>query len=78
MIKLFLKDWTFFRMLRLAMGVIIIVQSFLIKDVLFGIAGFLFTLMALLNQGCCNTQTYCTTKPSNQKPTKEIDYEEVV
>lgn len=78
MIKLLLKDWTFFRMLRLAMGVIIIVQSFLIKDVLFGIAGFLFTLMALLNQGCCNTQTYCNTNPSNQKPTKEIDYEEVV
>lgn len=41
------------RWLRILMGIMIIVQSFFQRDVLFGIAGLVFTLMAIFNVGCC-------------------------
>ena len=76
--NLLLKNWTFLRVLRLAMGIVVIVQAIIIKDILFGIAGIIFTIMALFNQGCCAVNRTCSTPIKNDKIEKEIEYEEVV
>ena len=76
--NLILKNWTFFRLLRLLMGILVIIQALMINDILFGIAGLIFTLMALFNQGCCGVNISCTTPTKKIEKEKEIEYEEVV
>jgi hypothetical protein len=73
----FLKNWNFFRVLRLLMGLLILAQAFVSKDILFGLAGLLFTLMPLLNQGCCSIQSQCHVDTNTKSSRKEIKYEEV-
>jgi hypothetical protein len=65
------------RILRLALGVLIIVQGVQAQEWLFVGLGGLFSLMPLLNIGCCGTSG-CNTpiRKSNQK-TEDITYEEV-
>lgn len=71
-------NWTISRFLRLIIGVAILVQAFVSKDTLFGIAGLLFTSMAILNLGCCGT-VGCSTPPKKKdENVKDISYEEVV
>ena len=73
-----LKNWNIIRFLRLGIGLAIIVQAIVAKDILFGFAGLLFTSMALFNAACCGVGA-CTTPSSSKKSTsKEISYEEVV
>lgn len=74
------SNWTFIRFLRLVMGLIIIGQAIVSKDALFGIAGFLFTIMALFNTGCCGSGGCYTEAPkaTAKKSTENIQYEEVV
>jgi hypothetical protein len=74
------SNWTFIRFLRLVMGLVIIGQGMVSKDALFGIAGFLFTVMALFNTGCCGSGGCytATTKTVSKKSAENIPYEEVV
>ncbi len=73
-----LNNWTFFRAIRLIMGIAIIIQSFVTKDAFLGFAGVIFSGMAVFNAGCCGSNG-CTTTPVNTKSkTKDISYEEVV
>lgn len=72
-----LHNWNLFRFLRLALGIAIIVQGAMARDVLFVIAGALFTLLAIFNAGCCAGST-CYNVPKKDNDTKEITYEEVV
>ena len=76
-----LFNWSFFRFLRLGIGIAILVQAVMAKDALFGIAGLLFTGMAVFNIGCCGMGG-CTTANTLTKKTsetiKDIPYEEVV
>lgn len=76
--ELLLNNWTFFRALRLLLGVMITVQGAMISDWMYAIAGLLFSLMALFNTGCCSVNTCASTpqKKSSDKP-EEISYEEV-
>ncbi len=78
--QLIFSNWTAMRFLRLVMGIIIIVQGIAAKDVLFSIAGLLFTTMALFNAGCCAAGTCYTAKNKNDNNSavKNIEYEEVV
>lgn len=78
MIKLITTNWSFFRVLRLLMGLFIVGQAIVTKDLFFGVAGFVFTLMPLFNQGCCGIQNSCQNKPTNKNSTKAIEYEELV
>jgi hypothetical protein len=71
------KNWSFFRVLRLLMGLLILAQAIVSRDFLFGLAGVLFTLMPLLNQGCCSSQSQCYINTNNKSSRKEIKYEEV-
>jgi hypothetical protein len=75
--KGYLRNWNLMRILRLALGVLIIVQGVQAQEWLFVGLGGLFSLMPLLNIGCCGTSG-CNTpiRKSNQK-TEDITYEEV-
>ncbi len=71
-------NWTFYRVLRLLIGIAIVVQAVMAKDSLLGIAGLLFTGMAIFNVGCCGAGGCNTPISKNTKPLKDITYEEVV
>jgi hypothetical protein len=71
-------NWTYFRFLRLIIGIAILVQAFISKDTLVGVAGLLFTSMALFNLGCCGTGGCSTTIKEKDEKIKDITYEEVV
>ena len=76
-----LSSWNFFRFFRLGIGLVILVQAVLVRDVLFGIAGLLFTGMAVFNVGCCGIggcSTPNTAAKKTHETTKDIRYEEVV
>ena len=71
-------NWTLSRLLRLIIGIAILVQAFISKDILFGVAGVLFTSMALFNLGCCGTGACSTPSKKKDENLKDITYEEVV
>ncbi len=72
-----LHNWNFIRALRMALGIIIIVQAVMSKVWIFGMMGLFFTGMALFNQGCCGTGTCYTPIKKKIDPTKAITYEEL-
>lgn len=74
--KNYLKSWNFIRALRLALGIFIIVQGVEAKDWLFVALGGLFSLMPLLNIGCCGVSG-CDVPVLNNNKSEDISYEEV-
>jgi hypothetical protein len=76
--EVILNNWSFMRVIRLLAGIAIIIQAIANKDAIFGVAGFLFTIMALFNTGCCGTAGCYTPMKKTSKTTEEISYEEVV
>lgn len=75
--KQILSKWSLMRFLRLLIGIVIIVQAVIARDILFGIAGLFFTALPVLNIGCCGTGScYVPPKKSTSAP-KEIAYEEL-
>lgn len=76
--QIIFSNWTFMRFLRLAMGIAILVQGIMVKDMMFAFAGILFTVMPVFNMGCCGSAG-CAAPPAKEQDTKkEITYEEVV
>ena len=73
-----LNNWNIVRFLHLGIGLAIIVQAIIAKDMLFGLAGLLFTGMALFNAACCGVGGCATPTTSKKSDSKEISYEEVV
>lgn len=71
------NHWNIFRVLRLILGIVIIIQSFYTRNYTFGIIGLLFSLMSVFNVGCCGT-TCSTTNFSKSNEPEDITYEEVV
>ncbi len=65
------------RVLRLALGVFIIVQGIQAQQWLFVGLGGLFSLMPLLNIGCCGTSGCNTPVRRTNKKTEDITYEEI-
>jgi hypothetical protein len=65
------------RIIRLALGIIIIIQAIDIHDWMLGIAGTIFAAMAFMNAGCCGTA--CYTKPIKETTPlpNTVIYEEV-
>ena len=57
-----IKLW---RWVRVAVGILVIIQAIQLHDWIFGCAGFLFSLMAFFNVGCCGSRT-CAMPPSKQ------------
>ncbi len=76
MIKAILNNWSVMRGLRLVIGLIALVQSFIQKDITLGVvAGFLL-VTAIANVVCCGSNN-CAVNFSNRKKEKEITYEEL-
>lgn len=75
--KNFLSNWNFMRVLRLALGIYIIVQGFVDNQWLFVALGGLFSLMPLLNIGCCSASGCNTPVRKSNKKLEDISYEEV-
>lgn len=73
----YLKHWGFMRVLRLALGIFIVGQGIAANDWTFIVLGGLFSLMPLLNIGCCGPAGCYT--PINKKinPNEQIKYEEI-
>jgi hypothetical protein len=73
----FLRNWNFMYMLRLALGILIIVQSIQTKGWLFAALGGLFSLMPLLNIGCCVASGCNNPLSKSDKKAEDISYEKV-
>ncbi len=65
------------RVLRLAIGIFIIVQGVQTKEWLFVALGGLFSLMPLLNIGCCGASGCNTPVRKNNGKIEDVSYEEI-
>ena len=65
------------RVLRLALGIFIIVQGVQAKEWLFVALGGLFSLMPLVNIGCCGASGCYTPVSKSDKKAEDITYEEI-
>lgn len=75
--KGYLRNWNLMRVLRLALGIFIIVQGVMEKEWLLIGLGSLFSLMPLMNTGCCGVSRCNTPVRKSNKKLKDISYEEV-
>ena len=76
--KAILTNWTFIRALRLIIGIGILYEGIISNDVLFGLAGLLFTGMAVFNKGCCGSQACYAPAQKTSAAEKDITFDEVV
>lgn len=65
------------RVLRLALGIFIIVQGIQANQWMFVALGGLFSLMALLNIGCCGAAGCNTPVSKSNKKVEDITFEEI-
>lgn len=67
------------RIVRLALGLIILIQGILMRDTIYGMMGAFLSFMAFANVGCCGTGGCgIPMKQGDARNTqKEIRYEEV-
>lgn len=79
---LLLYGWTFPRAIRVALGLVLIVQSIISAEYLFLIPALLFTAMGIFNVGCCSALGSCGynkygNNTETEKDHKNISYEEI-
>jgi hypothetical protein len=75
--KRLITGWHFVRLLRLVLGVAILVQGILVRDVTSMVLGALFGLMAVVNVGCCGEKGCSVSTMSDNKTRRKINYEEL-
>lgn len=75
--KNYLRNWDFMRALRLMLGIFVILQGITTKEWLLVGLGGLFSLMPLMNIGCCGVSGCNTPVSKNNKKAEDITYEEV-
>jgi hypothetical protein len=71
-----LHNWNIIRIIRLAISIFIVVQSFLLHDVFFGFFGFFFLVQALTNTGCCAVNN-CTPTFNKDKHADDVEFTEI-
>lgn len=72
-------NWNLMRAIRLGLGIFILIQSVMVKDWTLGILGIAFTLMPLLNIGCCGGgECRPASRQPQPDPSTPVQYEEVV
>lgn len=74
--KALLEGWNVMRILRLVLGVAILLQGIVARDVVTIILGTAFGGMALANVGCCGANG-CAVNYRKNLNEKEITYEEL-
>jgi len=72
-----LSGWNIMRILRLALGILIVIEGIQEKEWALVVLGVLFSAMPLLNAGCCGGTTCNTPAPKRSRKTEDISYEEV-
>jgi len=72
-----IKGWNFVRLVRLALGLYIMIESIMTKEWILACAGLFLTGTAVFNVGCCGAYGCQPMIKSNAGPVKEIIYEEV-
>ncbi|MEN5232592.1 hypothetical protein [Sphingobacterium faecium] len=75
--KKYLRNWNFMRVLRLALGILVVVQGIQTKEWLLVGFGILFSLMPLINIGCCGASGCNIPVSKSNKKVEDITYEEV-
>ena len=73
----YIKTWNAMRALRLIIGLFILGQGILSGDWMFITLGGLFSLMPLLNIGCCGAASCDQPIQKNNSNVEDIHYEEV-
>lgn len=73
----YFKNWNIIRLIRLVIGVFIIVQGVQSKDWMLVTLGGVFSLMPIMNIGCCSTNNCNTHTSKNTKDINDISYEEI-
>ncbi|MFN8276725.1 MAG: hypothetical protein U0T84_04540 [Chitinophagales bacterium] len=71
----YFSQWNLMRLIRLAMGIYVLYQGYLVGDKTVLLLGAWFTAMPMFNLGCCGTSCYTPTNTITE--TREITYEEV-
>lgn len=75
-----LQNWGLFKIIRVALGIIILIQGILTGEIPSILIGLAFSVLALMNVGCCGPSG-CSTGAntgSKQQTQGEVEYEEVV
>lgn len=75
--KAYIRNWGFMRVLRLALGIFVIVQGIVAADWTWIALGGLFSLLPLLNAGCCGAAGCDTPKRKDNGNIENVHYEEV-
>lgn len=75
--KNYLQGWNFMRILRLVLGVSILIQGIQAHEMLFIFMGGLFSLMPILNVGCCTTAACSAPTKKSTASMDDISFEEV-
>jgi cytochrome c oxidase assembly protein Cox11 len=75
--KAIIQNWNFIRLLRLVLGVAILVQGIIIKDVSTILLGIVFAAMPVFNIGCCGTNGCAVNTKKSNKSYTNIEYEEL-
>lgn len=79
--KRYLSGWNLGRILRLIIGIIILIQGVEAQHWVLVILGFMFTLMPVLNSGCCNSIGAAGCKPTRtsdrNSSIQDIKYEQI-
>jgi hypothetical protein len=74
------SNWTVIRAFRLAIGIMIIVQGARSHNLIAGLLGGMFALMAIANWGCCGANGCRAPRHPgriNNKASEDVIYEEV-
>lgn len=72
-----MRNWDLFRIIRLGIGVVILIQALITKDITSGLIGAMFTAMPIFNMGCCSTMGCSPSRTSHKVDTDEISFEEI-
>ena len=76
--KVLVSGWNVMRVIRLALGILVIIQSISEKNYMLTVAGGLFAVLALINVGCCGANGCAVNPRVNKNDLKEEAlYEEV-
>jgi len=71
-----LGNWHFLRIFRMAIGVLLSIQAFMVPDYLFAAFGIFISATALFNIGCCGVGG-CAVPGNKKQEFAEPEYEEV-
>lgn len=71
------KNWNFVRLLRLAMGIFLTIEAVRSGMWFLIITGVIFTVMPLLNIGCCSGGSCSVSTKNHKQINDEIEYEEI-